>query len=102
MSSGILQLVENKLATITQELIKKKTANTTVEGGKRRERGRGPGRLHPCTRTQVKSAGEVRCSTVGSGVTVQSEVCGWGWGESHAVLVYLTRSFPVPSQKHGL
>lgn len=91
------------MTMITQELIKKKTDNTTVEGGKRRERGRGPGRLHPCTRTQVKSAGEVRCSTVGSGVTVQSEVCGWGGGwESHAVLVYLTRSLPVPSQKHGL
>lgn len=86
----------------TKELIKKeKTANTTVEGRKRRVEGRGPGRLHdPCTRTQVKSAGEVRCSAVGSGVTVQSEVV---WvRELHAVLVYLTRSFPVPSQKHGL
>lgn len=25
-----------------------------------------------------------------------------GRGRLHAVLVYLTRSFPVPSQKHGL
>lgn len=64
-------------------------------------------KLHPCTRKSVKSVDEVRCW--GGEVTVQLKkkrfVCGWvgQWVEgSHAGLVYLTRSFPVPSQRHSL
>lgn len=41
-------------------------------------------------------------SADGSEVTVQLEVCGCGVSCFFFFLVYLTRSSPVPSQKHGL
>lgn len=73
---SILQLVENKLVTMrTGEILKKKKiANTTfVEGG---NGGREGGRATetPSMYQNTSEEGQVRCSAVGSGVTVQLEV----------------------------
>lgn len=54
-----MQLVENKLVTMrTKELIKeRKKMLIPLWEEEKEEEERGPGRLHPCTRTPVKSAG---------------------------------------------
>lgn len=74
-AGSILQLVENKLMTMrTEELAKKnKIANDTVEERKRKDEGKRAGET-PSIDQDTSESGEVRCSAVGSGVTVQSDV----------------------------
>lgn len=75
---------------------KKNRCETHRGRKKRRMGGIGPGRLHPCTGTPVRKD---RRGAVRSVVELQKNR---RFGELHAVLVYLTRPFPVSSQKHGL
>lgn len=73
---SILQLVENKLVTMrTGEILKKKkNCQYHICGRRKRRKGGGRATETPSMYQNTSEEGQVRCSAVGSGVTVQLEV----------------------------
>lgn len=74
---SILQLVENKLVTMrTGEIFKKKKKKRPIPHlwKEETEEGRGRATETPSMYQNTSEEGQVRCSAVGSGVTVQLEV----------------------------
>lgn len=72
---SILQLVENKLVTMRSgEILKKKKLPIPHLWKEETKEGRGRATETPSMYQNTSEEGQVRCSAVGSGVTVQLEV----------------------------